>query len=229
MDRPGDLPPIPGTETWGWPAIDVAIEECAPFPWWPRGQHPWLDAFVETDTHIIGIESKRYEPHRSSKTEKFSKAYWRPVWGEHMAPFEKMRDELAAGNVAFKHLDAVQLVKHAFGLRTEAVKRDKQPALVYLFAQPDAWPNGRPILRVTHELHESEAARFAEAVSGAEVAFAHCTYDTLLRTFEASPLAALRGHAAKVRETFKTLSPGRSKASTRPCAAAHTSLETDGG
>ncbi len=79
LDRPSELPAIPGTESFGWPANIVDIEYCARFPW-SGGRHPWLDAFVETSTHILGIESKRYEPFRSKQEGKLSQAYWRPVW-----------------------------------------------------------------------------------------------------------------------------------------------------
>ena len=79
LDRPSSLPPIPDTEQCGWPALTVSIEECVPFPWHLRGRHPWLDGFIETDSHIIGVESKRYEPFRSKQAAEFSDAYWRPV------------------------------------------------------------------------------------------------------------------------------------------------------
>lgn len=106
LDRPRDLPPIPGVESCGWPATVVALERCVRFPW-SGGRHPWLDAFVETATDIIGIESKRYEPFRHKAMGSFSKAYWRTVWGDRMGPFERMRDRIAAGEARFERLDPV--------------------------------------------------------------------------------------------------------------------------
>ncbi len=44
-----------------------------------------------------------------------------------------------------KHLDLVQLIKHAFGLRTEAQPKTKSPVFVYLYAEPDVLPDGRVI------------------------------------------------------------------------------------
>ena len=66
----------------------------------------------------------------------FSEAYLRPVWGPAMGPFEKMRDELKSGQRQFVFLNAPQLVKHAFGLRTQANKSGKLAKLVYLHAEP---------------------------------------------------------------------------------------------
>lgn len=61
LSRPEDLPPVPGTEDLGWPATDVKPEVYVRFPR-RGGRHPWLDVLVETRTHLIGIESKRFEP-----------------------------------------------------------------------------------------------------------------------------------------------------------------------
>lgn len=71
------LPPLPGTEGMGWPAQRVTLEEELRFPW-NGGRHPWLDVFIETSTHLIGVESKRYEPYRTPKHAEMSEAYWRP-------------------------------------------------------------------------------------------------------------------------------------------------------
>lgn len=203
INRPRDLPTIPGTEDCGWPAIYVGIEECVPFPWWPRGRHPWLDAFVETPSHIIGIESKRYEPYRSKPTGKFSKTYWRDVWGSGMAPFEQMRDRIAAGEANFQRVDAVQLVKHAFGLRTEGQRRGKPAVLVYLYAEPEAWPNGAPVNHNAKKSHAQEAERIVREVGGAEVALRTCTYQKLLTALWGTSDAELCHHADMIEGRFR--------------------------
>jgi len=201
IDRPTDLPPIPGTEHLGWPATSVGVEQCARFPW-SGGHHPWLDAFVETSTHIIGIESKRFEPYRTKNSGSFSEAYWRPVWGDQMAPFERMRDHLSSGDLKFERLDAVQLVKHAFGLRTEGHRRHKASALIYLYAEPENWPDGRVVSPDAKILHTSEARRFLDAVAGAEVEFQTCAYGELLRSFCGAPHPDVRQHGDLVKRTF---------------------------
>jgi hypothetical protein len=58
-----------------------------------------------------------------------------------------VRDSLRHGSSPFVRFDAAQLVKHAFRLRT-AVHRDrrfvgKHPVLLYLYAEPERWPDGR--------------------------------------------------------------------------------------
>lgn len=65
VNCPHLLPPLPGLEHSGRPTY-VDVEYCARFPW-PAGRHPWLDAVVETTTHLIGVESKRFEPYRDRK------------------------------------------------------------------------------------------------------------------------------------------------------------------
>ncbi len=203
LNDPERLPPIPRTGDFDWPAIRVSIEECAPFPWWPRGMHPWLDAFVETKTHIVGIESKRYEPYRSRKSGQFSDAYWRPVWGDDMSSFEVMRDELASGTIKFERLDAFQLVKHALGLLTEGRRRKKSAALVYLYAEPETWPNGNPVSAEAKESHGLEAQRFANQVSGAEVTFRVCTYKELLTALRDARDPILSNHADMITRVFQ--------------------------
>jgi hypothetical protein len=116
-DRPTILPPLPGAEFAGR-AERVEIEYCARFPW-AGGKHPWLDAALISATHLIGIESKRFEPFRDAKLVSFSAAYDRHVWGDHMQRYGAVRDALRSGVLRYHHLDAAQLVKHAYGLVTE--------------------------------------------------------------------------------------------------------------
>jgi len=203
LDRAGDLPMLPGLERCGWPATKVSLEAELRFPW-SGGLHPWLDVLVDTPTHLIAIESKRYEPYRSRKMGEFSDAYARDVWGAEMHPFEKLRDCLKSGSVAFEHLDAFQLVKHAFGLRTQASKRKRIPVLFYLYAEPASWPGpgGAVIAPEVHQQHAAEIERFATAVAGAEVSFVACTYRRLLSAFEASPTPDIRMHAAALTQHF---------------------------
>lgn len=211
MKRPGDLPSFPGW-TEAWLPIRVEPEEEVRFPW-AGGHHPWLDAIIETDEFFIGVESKRYEPfdsHSSEEISSFSEAYWRDRWGKTMQPYQWVRDGLAHRPNLFRYLNAAQLVKHAFGLRTQALKKanggrkGKKPVLGYLYAEPKAWPGdaGRTISGEARMEHADEVHSFARMVSGAEVKFIHFTYDELLRGFDASPLQDVRDHASRLRERF---------------------------
>ena len=193
-ERPSQLPPLPGTEQANWPALGVDIEYCARFPW-SGGRHPWLDALIQTESHIVGVESKRHEPFRDAKKVDFSEAYSRPVWGDRMGPYETVRDELQARTLRFEHLDAAQLVKHAFGLVTESGRTGKQPLLVYLFAEPSRWP-ADAIAR-----HRDEIAQLARTIEGAAVSFVAVCWTDWLDTWTDGS-TDLQAHAAELRARF---------------------------
>lgn len=171
--RPELLPPLPGMAEAGIPEL-LDVEFCARFPW-SGGRHPWLDAVVQTPTTLIGVESKRFEPFRDAKSVNLSAAYDRPVWGDNMQAFERMRDRLRAGTEKFVHLDAAQLLKHAFGLVTEGRRRGRKPVLFYLYAEPET-RNGRPIPQEDILRHRDEISRFGAAVAGDEVLFHAASY-----------------------------------------------------
>lgn len=196
-EQPEAFPHLPGLEGIGT-ARRVDVEYCARFPW-SGGRHPWLDAMVETDGELIGIESKRFEPYRDKKGVSLSEAYDRPVWGANMAPYERMRDALRSGSERFTYLDAAQLVKHAFGLVTDAGRKRKSPVLVYLFAEPSML-QGRPLDPGDFSEHRAEIARFARAVADAEVGFLAVSYREWLGTWPTN--GAISEHAAAIVERF---------------------------
>lgn len=193
LERPALLPPFPGLEDLDWPARTVAIERQMRFPW-RGGRHPWLDAAVETDKHLIGIESKRYEPFRDRKAAKLSDAYDRDVWGEGMQGWCAMRDALRRNPRRYRHLDAAQMVKHAFGLVTEGRRIGKEPVLLFLYAEPDDAPGAPDVLAV----HRAELADLSPHVRGDRVRFAACSWGNWLSRFG----GAAEGHAARVIDRF---------------------------
>jgi hypothetical protein len=203
--RPAEVQPPPGGEAWGWPASSVRLEAILRFPW-RGGRHPCLDALIETPSALIGVESKRYEPFRAKAAVAWSDAYPRPVWGAAMAGYERIRDRLQEGRSTFALLDAAQLVKHAFALRTTVHReercRGKLPVLLYLYAEPQQWPSGRPISRAAIEAHRAEIRSFADAVSGDEVVFHACSYRELISAWTASSHDFNRGHAAAIASRF---------------------------
>lgn len=199
IERPDQLPPLKGLEGAGAPEW-VDLEFCARFPW-SGGRHPWLDAVVRTPTTLVGIESKRFEPFRDVKSVSLSDAYDRPVWGSNMQGYESMRDRLRSGEERFVHLDAAQLVKHAFGLVTEGRRQRRMPALFYLFAEP-AGRNGHCISPDILARHRDEISRFAAAVAGDEVDFHSSSYRDWLETWQPldRPIAC---HAQAIIDAFK--------------------------
>ncbi len=189
LRRPRDLPPLPGCGLRWWPAESLALEQSLRLPW-RGGMHPWLDAVVTTPTALVGIESKRYEPFRKTRA---SRAYWRPVWGNRMRGYQSIRDSLDG---TYVHLDAAQLFKHALALRTQA--KGLTPILFYLYAEPAAWPDGKPVDEEAKVRHRMEIASFASMVEGDEVAFVACDYATLLGQWAGGDNADVRAHAAQV-------------------------------
>lgn len=204
LERPGALPPLPGVPM-GQPET-VEIEAEIRFPW-SGGRHPWLDVAITTPTTLVGVESKRYEPFRPGKAVGFSEAYDSRDWGPGMARFTAMRRALTEGRQSYRHLDAVQLVKHAYGLRTQGLKRARGAVLVYLHAAPMAWANGKAVDPAAIARHEAEVADFSRQVKGDAVTFVALRWSELLSDW--SGRADLAPHAAAVTNRFGPLQ-GRS-------------------
>lgn len=179
LENASALPPFPCLNDLDWPALSVDVERQMRFPW-SGGRHPWLDAAVETETNLIGVESKRFEPFRDFKLAELSPKYSSYDWEKGMAPWCAMRDLLLADPATFRHLDAAQLVKHGFGLVAEAKRRRKSPVLLYLYAEPT---EGRVIPAKSFAEHRSEIARFADTVAGSTVRFTACSWREWLEIF----------------------------------------------
>lgn len=202
LPRPQDLPALPGCPDTSGPARSLSLETTVRFPW-RGGRHPVLDCLVVTRSALIGIESKRFEPYRGAKPARFSSTYWRPVWGDRMRGYKCVRDSLRDDPCLFAFLDAAQLVKHAFGLRSEVDgsrgHTGLRPILFYVYAEPALWPrSGRPVDAVAIARHREEIARFARFVEGDEVAFIPCAWQRLLDAWQRGGAPDIAAHAARV-------------------------------
>ena len=162
-----------------------------------------MDAAITTATTLVGVESKRYEPYRPGKASSFSEAYDSRDWGKGMARFTAMRKALVEGRQAYRSLDAVQLVKHAYGLKTQSVKRARGAVLVYLYAEPAEWASGKPVSPDAIARHRAEVADFARAVRGDDVTFVTLRWSDLLSQWSREP--ALFAHATALRGWFGAL------------------------
>jgi hypothetical protein len=200
LDRPRSLQPLPGVPM-GRPET-VEVEAEMRFPW-AGGRHPWLDASITTATTLVGVESKRYEPYRPGKAVSFSEAYDSRDWGKGMARYTAMRLALTEGRQSYRCLDAVQLVKHAYGLRTQSLKRGLGAVLVYLHAAPATWANGKPVSSEAIARHKAEIADFARAVKGDDVTFVPLRWADLLADWGNAPASA--AHAAAIMAKFGPL------------------------
>jgi hypothetical protein len=193
IDRPSDCPLFPVIADLQGPVREVAVERELRFPW-RGGRHPWLDAVLWTDAHVIGVESKRHEPFRDAKVAELSEAYDREVWGEGMEGWCAMRDALRAQPRRYRHLDAAQLVKHALGLASEGTRSGLSPVLVYLYAEPqdaDYSPD-------TFIAHRREIEDFHAVVGGDRVRFAACSWRGWLACFTGEAA----GHARAIEKAF---------------------------
>ena len=206
LNRPADLPPLPGCEHVTWPAHSVTLETMLRLPL--RGRyHPVLDVLVTTPTALIGIESKRFEPFRTKRIKSIPDSYWRPRWGDHMKGFEAVRDRLRRDEGQFATLDEAQLFKHAFALRTQAHRAPEfeglAPTLMYLYAEPEFWPrDGEPIGEEVKARHRQAIRDFARRVDGDEVTFVSCSYHELLSGWQESEMPKIRAHAEAVIQRF---------------------------
>ena len=206
LHRAPEMPPLPGCPDVVWPARALSIAATVRFPW-RGGRHPAFDCLVATPSALVGIESKRFEPFRGCSAAVFSEAYWRPVWGDRMEGYERIRDALRKTPRLYAFLNAAQLVKHAFALRSEAhrsgVHRGLRPTLSYVYAEPELWPRtGRPVDDNAKAKHRDEIARFARLVAGDEVAFVSCSYRRLLATWRTSTREETVAHAGAVMARF---------------------------
>ena len=206
LNRPTDLPLLPGCEFVEWPAYSLTLERTVRFPW-RGGRHPVLDVLIATPSALIGIESKRFEPYRPKKSLSISNAYWRPMWGDRMEGYQQVRDNLHLDSSMYAHLDAAQLFKHAFALRTQVNREGEHhglmPVLVYLYAEPECWSgNGEPISDDAKAQHMEEIADFSSRVAGDEVTFVSCSYRDLLSAWQESGTPEVCAHAEAVVRRF---------------------------
>ena len=124
-----------------------------------------------------------------------------------MSGYERVRDSLRQNGRLYSFLDAAQLVKHAFALRS-VVHRRKQyhgltPILLYVYAEPEFWPEtNRRITDSAKQQHREEIARFASIVEGDEVIFKSCTYRRILEIWLNASDPEIRAHAETVIKRF---------------------------
>jgi hypothetical protein len=123
-----------------------------------------------------------------------------------MGAYEAMRDSLTGGR-AFVFLDAAQLVKHAFGLRTQAQATGRRAILCYRFAEPATYPDGRTVAPSAIEGHRAELAAFTAEVTDAlaDVTFCSLSYGALLKHWAQTP--TLADHARAVAAHFNVSAP----------------------
>ena len=124
-----------------------------------------------------------------------------------MKGYESIRDGLHGEPGCYGHLDAAQLFKHAFALRTAVHERPGlralAPVLFYVHAEPTFWPGtGKPVDEGAKARHREEIERFAAAVADDEVTFVSCSWRKLLETWAQRGNGRIRSHADVLMERF---------------------------
>jgi hypothetical protein len=205
LARPCGMPALPGDPAIDWPPCHIGLEARLRFPW-PGGRLPRLDAMIVTSQRLIGVESRRFEPFRTVRGGTLSQAYSQPIWGRRMTAYEALGERLRTEPARFRHVEAAELLRLAFGLRTavhlDARRRGLAPVLLYLYAEPPRGPDGRVIPPAAHAAHRAELAVFGQAVAGDEVAFQTLSYRELLVAWRESPDSETAEHAAAVIRLF---------------------------
>ena len=202
--RAADLPPLPGFDQ-AWSPHSLEIEKTIRFPW-RGGRHPVPDCLITTGVAALAVECKRFEPFRKRDHGRFSGTFWRTVWGDQMDGYQRVRDLVHANMNTYTYLDAAQLVKHALALRHEAQPGNSYdgltPILLYVYAEPDNWPDGSPIQDEARARHRDEIADFASHVTGDEVAFRSCSYQDVLDIWQRHSDEGIAQHATAVIRRF---------------------------
>jgi len=158
---------------------------------------PNLDLLATSASRIVGVESKCTEYLRG-KDAVFSQAYDDQITDSRRqsAWFRAMQDLIAKPR-SYEHLDAAQLVKHAFGL--SHCFPDKPVVLLYLYWEPVNAGDFPEFVR-----HRDEVDRFSRTVAAASPAFASITYRDLWQLWASSALPAwLLHHVTALRARYE--------------------------
>jgi hypothetical protein len=157
-----------------------------------RGTPPNLDALVESNQDVIGVESKFLETLTEKKAD-FSPAYSRqnlpqcePMWWEALEQ---------AGKLGECRFDRAQIIKHYLGLRHTYRADERCLHLLYLYWEP-ANANSLPAFQE----HRDQLSAFARQVSGSVVHFHGMSYRELWERWESIP--GIAGHVRNLRARY---------------------------
>ncbi|MCD4742898.1 MAG: hypothetical protein K8R67_10535 [Desulfobacteraceae bacterium] len=144
------------------------------------GTNPNLDVVFENDNSVLAIECKFLET-LVGKKPKFSDQYLNIKDDRRDSKWFQMMVEIINGNIKFKYLDAVQLIKHYFGLAHEYSNSKKSLNIGYGFWEPDK--NGKfseSIIKLYAD-HRKECGKFSELVCKDEIGFSFFSYFELIK------------------------------------------------
>jgi hypothetical protein len=142
-----------------------------------KGNAPNLDFLALGESFVVGVESKFLEP-LGSKAGGFAPSYDALVEQESDDQWRGVFERLKADPKAFRHLDAVQLVKHSLGLRHTFADTPKR-VLLYVYWEPRN-PDGHPEFAA----HRDEVSQLSEWLDGSDVRFESVSYPALWEMWE---------------------------------------------
>jgi len=167
---------------------------------WPdyRGTPAHLDLLLEGPDGVLGIESKCTE-YFAHKPAMFAQSYHVQI-DDHRRRGAWFRDlkRLSTEPHAYRHLDAAQLVKHAFGLGHSYPTGDV--TLLYLYWEPE---NGDALSEIA--AHRSEIADFSRRVAGDRIAFASQSYLDLWRDWNSAGIDWVEVHVAQLLRRYRVV------------------------
>ncbi len=129
-----------------------------------QGTPPHLDIVVESQSRVVGIESK-FTEYLTGELAEFKDSYKK--FENLDIGYSRMMKRLKKDPKYYKHLNAAQLIKHAFGLiHSFSHRPDKEPdnrpvILLYLYWEPKDC-DGDTLFAT----HRAEVEDFAERVAG---------------------------------------------------------------
>jgi len=161
------------------------------------GTPPHLDVVLVGPHHVVAIESKCIE-HLGTRAPAFKKSYERLLKSKHQSKswLDEMT-EIKNGRREYRHLDAAQLIKHAFGLANCC--KNGSAILLYLYWEPK---NAADIPELAAHRRELEA--FEKRVAGGSPSFRAISYRELWAQWARMDRPAwLRGHVANLRKRYE--------------------------
>ncbi|ANK82628.1 MAG: hypothetical protein TEF_18865 [Rhizobiales bacterium NRL2] len=142
-----------------------------------RGNSPNLDLVAEAGGQVLAVESKCTE-YLASHEARFADAYSDKIRDERRdSPWFAEMERLKRDPRGYVHLDAAQLIKHAFGLAYTFPGQEVM--LLYLYWEP-ANPEADPVFA----WHQAEIEALAGRTGGGFPRFASLSYPALWESWQ---------------------------------------------
>jgi len=161
-----------------------------------QGKPPNLDFLVRGQHTVVGIESKFTEP-LSFERKGFADSYRKLVDDESDEAWRHVYETLDSDPETFRHLDAVQIVKHSLGVRHTF---HNVPGLVLLYV---FWEPKNAKRHKEFDIHRDEISQLEQWLEGADVRFESVAYPELWDQWEKqSSWDGAAAHVSALRDRY---------------------------